>query len=426
MLYGEYGGNQIVDPSQHWTTRHIMTLPEGICEKKQGNLKKPYFHAVRENKKKKLRYFETLEAAIASLDAYKKAKQALRIAKRDALSKKREKDLAVSGENCSLERRVSQALVRRHQELYNAMNSFVVNDFAKADVAFGYTGQAESDTRATFLATQVKTTPKPKNGQNGYEFKHVLGYENMPVVCVVSPNSEDTSTWFGYVFDGTTLHHRGIEDIIITPGGKNDELALLSHAPLDEIVTFLHTNRQRWPAMTEHAIRCDFKCSNHAKEYRAIYTYFERFLGEPITWPSGQGTRIDFISSADGTAQHKSARVLRNHAGFLVSLKHVCGTDENGNRLSDSYDAKDFETLVVTYEDPGTNLLHAWRIPMSELVKRGYVKTKDEVGKQNLWVHSTQVGQQPNQNAKAPVNTWTCIYYIGSREMSTSSSSESD
>ena len=403
----------------------MTRLPKGIC-KGRGNLKKPYCHGVQEDGKNKKRYFETLEAAQASLDAYKKAKQAIRNAKRDALSQKREKDLAVHGEACSLERRVSQALVKRHQELYNAMNSFVVNDFAKADIALDTTVQAESDTRATFLAIQVKTTSKPMNGQNGYKFKHVLGYKDMPVVCVVSPNSEDTSTWFGYVFDGTTLHQRGKEDIIITPGGKNNQLALLSHASLDEIVTFLHTNRQRWPAMTEHDIRCDFGSSDHAKEYRAITTYFERFLGEPITWPSGQGISIDFISSADGTAQHKSARVVRNQAGFLVSLTHKCGKDENGKQLVDAYSAEDFETLVVTYEDPVTNLLHAWRIPMSELVKRGYVKTKDEVGKQNLWVHSTQVGQQPNQNAKAPVNTWTCIYYIGSREMSTSSSSESD
>ena len=145
-----------------------MTLPKGICKDERGNLKKPYIHAVQENGKQKQRYFETLEAAIASLDAYRKAKKALRNAKREALSEKREKDLAVNGENCSHERRVSQALVRRHQEMHNTSYSFVVNDFAKADVAFGYTGQAESDTRATFLATQVKTTPKPMNGTNGY------------------------------------------------------------------------------------------------------------------------------------------------------------------------------------------------------------------------------------------------------------------
>ena len=148
--------------------------------------------------------------------------------------------------------------------------------------------------------------------------------------------------------------------------------------------------------MTEHAIRCDFGTSKHAKEYKAIYTYFERFLGEPITWPSGQGTNVDFISSADGTAQHKSAYVVRNQAGFMVNLYHKCGRDENGKQLVDAYSAQDFETLVVTYEDPNTNLLHAWRIPMMELIKRGYVKTKDEVGKQSLWVHSTKVGQQPS------------------------------
>ena len=170
--------------------------------------------------------------------------------------------------------------------------------------------------------------------------------------------------------------------------------------------------------MTEHAIRCDFKCSYHAKEYRAIYTYFERFLGEPITWPSGQGTSVDFFSSVDRETQHKSAYVVRNAAGFQVRLTHKCGKDENGKQLVDAYSEKDFKTLLVTYEDPDTNLLHAWRIPMSELVERGYVKTEDEVGKQTLWVHSTQVGQQPKQNAKKQVNTWTCIYYIGSREMS--------
>ena len=362
-----------------------MTLPKGICKDERGNIKKPYFHNVQEEGKNKLRRFETLEAAIASLDAYRKAKKALRNAKRDALSEKREKDLAVHGGNCSLERRVSQALVIRHQELCNTMNSFVVNDFAKADVALEFTVQAESDTRATFLATQVKTTPKVvRNGSNGYRFAHVLGYENMPVVCVISPSSEDTSTWFGYVFDGTTLHQRGKEDIFITPGGKNDQLALLSHASLDEIVTFLHTNRQRWPAMTEHAIRCDFKSSDHAKEYRAIYTYFERFLGEPITWPSGQGTRVDFGSSADGNTQHKSAHVVRNTAGFLVNLYHRCGKDENGKQLMDAYSTKDFETLLVTYEDPDTNLLHAWRIPMSELITRGYIKTEDEMGKKGV------------------------------------------
>ena len=354
----------------------MTRLPKGIC-KGRGNLKKPYCHGVQEDGKNKKRYFETLEAAQASLDAYKKAKQAIRNAKRDALSQKREKDLAVHGEACSLERRVSQALVKRHQELCNTMNSFVVNDFAKADVAFGYTHQAESDTRATFLATQIKTTPKLLNGQNGYAFKNVLGYQDMPVVCVVSPSSEDTSTWFGYVFDGTTLHQRGKEGILITPGGKNDQLALLSHAPLDEIVTFLHTNRRRWPAMTEHAIRCDFKCSYHAKEYRAIYTYFERFLGEPITWPSGQGTSVDFFSSVDRETQHKSAYVLRNQPGFKVNLYHCCGTDENGKQLVDAYSLHDFKTLLVTYEDPGTNLLHAWRIPMMELVKRGYVKSRE-------------------------------------------------
>ena len=361
-------------------------------------------------------YFETLEAAIVSLDAYKNAKKALRNAKHDALSKKREKDLAVHGGSCSLERCASQALVRWHQELYNAMNSFVVNDFARADIAL-HTNQAESDTRATFLATQIKTTPKPMKGSNGYQFLHVLDYQDMPVVCVISPDIEDTSTWFGYVFDGTTLHQRGKKHIKITPGGKNDQLALLSHASLDEIVTFLHTNRRRWPAMTEDDIRCDFKCSDHAKEYKAINTYFERFLGEPITWPSGQGTSVDFMSSVDRETQHKSAQVLRNKAGFQVKLNHKCGTDGNGKRLVDAYSAQDFETLVVTYEDPDTNLLHAWRIPMRELINRGYIRTKDETGKQAVWVHSTQVGRQPNPNAKKQVDTWTCRFYIGSREM---------
>ena len=373
---------------------------------------------MQEGGKKKLRYFETLEATIASLDAYRKAKKARRKAKRDALSEKREKDLAVHGEACSLERRVSQALVKRHQELYNTMNSFVVNDFARSDVALE-SDEAESDTCATFLATQVKMTTKLI--KNAYLFSHVLDYKDMTVVCVVAPNSKDTSTWFGYVFDGTTLHQRG-KKIFITPGGKNDQLALLSHASLDEIVTFLHENRQRWPAMTEHDIRCDFKSSDHAKEYRAIRTYFEKFLGEPITWPSGQGTSVDFISSADGNTQHKSAQVVRNTAGFLVNLWHRCGKDESGKQLMDAYSTNDFETLLVTYEDPDTNLLHAWRIPMSELITRGYIKTaEDEVGKKKLLVHSTQIGQQPNQNAKTPANTWSCNFYIGSREMSASS-----
>ena len=78
----------------------------------------------------------------------------------------------------------------------------------------------------------MKSTQEKVKDKNGYKFRHVYGYKDMPVFCFCESDA------IGWIFDGTKLDERGKEDLHITPRAPSEQNAL-AKGSMDDLVNYL-------------------------------------------------------------------------------------------------------------------------------------------------------------------------------------------
>ena len=344
-------------------------------------------------------YFKTLNEAVAARkverskwEAHKQAKLARPI------EEIRAENVATYGDSLKLERDFVL-------HLHNADEKFeVMNDFVLSDVcAFLY----EDCTLA--LGVQLKVTSGPiKGGVNAWYFCHVRGYTGMPVVCWRADMQD------GWVFDGAVLDKRGKKNFRISPGGVNANLALSGKDPfrVDALIAFLKGDkvagdRERLPPHSKEFLSWQFggkKAHNHLKERIGVYLY-QTHIDKLATFPQSQGGSYDLLSSVGKRQQLKTACFVEGHTGLKVDLRQSAG-HVDGKATARPYSSDAFDELVVYHLDWKEKAAHMWRIPASELVDRGYLRTDTQAGKQAIYVFKSNVCLQRKKGC-----VWTEDYY---------------
>lgn len=308
--------------------------------------------------------------------------------------------------NCSkLERDVANAFC----EMDKAIE--VMNDSVLADLC----GFFDPHDTTLALPIQLKTAGKPvKSHPNTWMFNAVRGYCGMVVVCWRVDKQD------GWVFDGSDLDDRKSKTLLITPSGVNAKLALSGATPLGmrALIAFLRdhvaTNPDRFPSQAKSFFSWQFggKAHNNLKERIGVYLY-QTHVDAASDFPKAQGGSYDLIAG-DGKLrlQFKTGRVEKGSNGYKVgsngykvSLCESAGKVD-GKPTYRPYPTGAFDELVVYYFDWKANVAHVWRIPASELVARGYLRTYTQDGKQCLYVYKSKKCKDRKGNVQ-----WTVAYY---------------
>ena len=223
-----------------------------------------------------------------------------------------------------------------------------MNDGTRADVLFKV---AES----SYLQLQLKTTATTRKNENGYQFRDVLGYAGMLVVCWVVDLKK------AWVLDGTWLDERGQRCLDFTPGSRMETPALAKALTMDGLIAYLHehTHAAHLRLTTEDAARNDFNGKGHKQEKFGIDAYMNFKLGTH-DWPRDQNGKYDTtLEDQEKTlrVQHKSCVPNGNAAGLYCSDLGKCdGKDLNRNQLYTCYDKDDADLYVFHYYHEPTKI----------------------------------------------------------------------
>ena len=147
------------------------------------------------------------------------------------------------GNTCNMEHEIAIEIKTVFEK--RGIPVIILNDATRADILLQC-----SD--GFFLPCQLKTTNSFKKGyENTWQFCHVLGYGGMPVICYRNDKKN------GWVFDGKVLDDRKIENILITPGGKNEALTM-QNGTIEQICEFLLENQDKFEKIDQVSASWDF------------------------------------------------------------------------------------------------------------------------------------------------------------------------
>lgn len=373
-------------------------MVKGVFKFDDHNRKRPYYIWKTINKKKRRFCFDTKDEAVKAREEYQQEKEDVQRKKFEQLVPKRIADVAAYGNNSALERDVALELVAAWTDM-TGQSAHVLNDGTRGDLIF-----EREDGR--FLVVQLKTTERKSKNPRAYKFTAVCGYTGMPVLCVCSTEK------IGWVIDGGVLDERGKPQIEITPDAMLEKAVARAKGSLRDLLVHLTAHIDDWGSSTEDEARHDFLSKTHAKEMRGIDAYKRRFQDSTYEWPVEQGGHVDLV--IDGRrAQFKTARTMSSKAGFRLNLKTRAGKDEGGKQLMKPYSHDAFDDLIVAWEEQEGGQWYFWRIPATELTKRGHLSTPTQWGTNDMCVHGpTGVGKQPDSSAKKKADTWTKNYFL--------------
>jgi hypothetical protein len=356
-------------------------------------------------KKRKTRLFKTLAQAEAAYAA-ERAKWAEHKRQRAALpqAEKRTENVARNGNSGKREREFATALHAADPKI-ETMNDSVLTD----SCGFFY------DEPELALGIQIKATPKPMTGQdNTWVFKQVNHYPGIPVVCWRADKKD------GWIYDGTRLVERKTDDLLVTPGRKNAKLAINTDdartrakpLPLEGLVARLRelaADRVRFPPRTKAFLSWQFGGKAHKQLKERIGLHFETLRDPGATFPEAQAGSFDQLGG-DGVTrrQLKTGCVLAGQNGWFVPLRENAGKVD-GKATYRPYAAGAFDELVVYVLDWSTKTARVWRIPESNLVSKGYLRTATQMGVTTLYVYEFAERQSKYSNA----DTWTASFFEG-------------
>ena len=308
--------------------------------------------------------------------------------------------------HCEYERAFALALAEASKKQDVRLD--VMNDGVRADCCMF---SKDSPTQA--MGIQLKTTSEPFE-PNVWRFKEVQGYTGMPVVCWCSDQQS------GWVFCGDFLDSNGKRTIRLH--GTDGELArkaLSGPAPLgiDAIVSYLASITNEYKLSSKMRLSWDFggAAHNSVKERIGVHLYHEH-VDASAHFPRAQNGSYDLVRGAPTHArvQLKTARVQNKPGcdgatGFRMKLAEG-DPRQNARR---PYAAGAFDELVAFNLDWDQKVAHMWVIPMSELIKRGYIRSDDGscLGKINITVYMAHQHKRTIGGPKP--DTWTAEYYKG-------------
>ena len=277
----------------------------------------------------------------------------------------------------------------------------VMNDSVRADCCL-----FPMDSPTLAMGIQLKTASKPER-PNVWRFSAVTGCTGMPVVCW----SIDQQS--GWVFCGDWLDSNCKPTIRLR--GADGELAknaLSGPSPLgiDAIARFLPSITNRYKLSSKMQLSWDFKGAAHSfvKERIGVHLY-HKHVDETAEFPRAQNGSFDLVRGAPTHAriQLKTARMRKGCTGFRINLMENCGGGS-----SRPYAASAFDELVAFSLDWDEKVAHMWAIPMSELIKRGFIRSDDGscLGKFGITVY---MAHQLRGTRGGKPDTWTANYYQG-------------
>ena len=315
-------------------------------------------------------------------------------------AEQRAQNLATYGGSSDKERAFALALAEASEKQDVRLD--VMNDSVRADCCL-----FPMDSPTLAMGIQLKTASKPER-PNVWPFTAVTGYTGMPVVCW----SIDQQS--GWVFCGDWLDSNCQRWIRLH--GADGELAknaLSGPSPLgiDAIVRFLPSITNRYKLSSKMQLSWDFRGAAHnfVKERIGVHLY-HKHVDETAEFPRAQNGSYDLVRGAPTHAriQLKTAtRMRKGNTGFRINLMEHCG----GGSFR-PYAASAFDELVAFSLDWDEKVAHMWAIPMSELIKRGFIRSDDGscLGKFGITVY---MAHQLRGTRGGKPDTWTANYYQG-------------
>ena len=311
----------------------------------------------------------------------------------------RAQNLATYGGTCNKERVFALALAEASEKQDVRLD--VMNDSVRADCCL-----FPMDSPTLAMGIQLKTASKPER-PNVWRFSAVTGYTGMPVVFWRIDQQS------GWVFCGDWLDSNCQRWIRLH--GADGELAknaLSGPSPLgiDAIVRFLPSITNRYKLSSKMQLSWDFRgaAPSLVKERIGIHLY-HKHVDAGAEFPRAQNGSYDLVLDAPTHAriQLKTARMQEGRTGFRMKLSERCG-----GRSYRPYAASAFDELVGFSLDWDEKVAHMWAIPMSELMKRGFIRSDDGscLGKFGITVY---MAHQLQRTRGVNPDTWTANYYQG-------------
>jgi len=320
------------------------------------------------------------------------------------LVEKRADSIARNGRGLTTERDFARALTTASNK--RGTPHHVMNDSVRADTClFAY---ADEPTLA--MGVQIKTTRAP-HAPGQWVFASVRGYAGMPVVCWCVDKQS------GWVFDGKWLDANNSRTATITLKGKYAKNALSGVKPIgiDAIAAFLESVAPEYVPRTKAYMSWEFAGRSHqqVKERIGIHLHKTHFDAGSV-FPDAQSSSYDQVAG-DGTTrlQFKTACVFYDQPGLSVNLHESAGMVD-GKRTYRPYAVGAFDVLIVYFFDWKAGRAHTWRIPASELQKRGYLRTGLHKGKTSVYVYTST---KRKHNTGGPTCAWTVAYYEGTHAL---------
>lgn len=351
-------------------------------------------------KTRKRLYFKTLREAKVQRNVHLFVRKLIK-KRYDSLPKeeKRKQNLQRNGNNSNLERQVARKIKAMLEKLFSGSKVIILNDGTRADILI-----QRSD--GLFLQIQLKTTSSPRIGC--WQFKDVLGYTGMPVLCW--RDDQDS----GWLYDGTLLDERGVRDLKVTPGKGNEKKAMHEGAlTMEELCKLLVEVQDKYTGVDEISATWDFpgKAINTFKERVSLEIWKKLFDCNAI-FPDDQNGSYDLMSKSQ-RLQFKLAGRISEHRGLKVSLRES-GGNIKGKRTNKPYRSGSFDAVVVMFIDWKFNKVHIWKIPERILVERKLLQTDDCKGQQGFYVFIPEELNLLRKNKFGEVfaDVWTNDYYV--------------
>ena len=369
----------------------FSTIECGIQKSNSKTAKNPY----RINDRNSSRYFETYREAKVNRCVNLAIKSLLQ-KRYNALSseEKRMQNVQTYGNTSNMERQIAIEIKTVLEK--RGITVIILNDGTRADILI-------QRPDGLFIPCQLKTTNScMKRQENTWKFQHVLGYSGMPVICYRNDKKN------GWVFDGKVLDDRKIDDIMITPGGKNEALAM-HNGTIEQICEFLLESQDKFDKIDQVSASWDFQgnAMTMFKERVSLDLYI-RYYDPNATFPINQNGSYD-LDSQEQRLQFKLACRMANKNGLHATLHKSAGRID-GKTTYKPYSSGDFDALVVMYIDWTNNKVHIWKIPEQILLDKQCLKTEECEGKQSFYVYIPDESQRKH-------TSWTCEYYIGVKDV---------
>ena len=369
----------------------------------------------------------------------------------NTLVNKRAKDVSISGDTSSMERRIIHR--RKHELEKYGLDICILNDGTRADVLVRIDKNID-----LWLPIQWKTTArcvidKRRKNSAAYSFYDLSGYDDMIIICECEA---DRFTWVyaGYVLDGLKCKKIAKSTANNECYIGNDSSSFILASTLKKLIV-----RNEYVMVLKNSARQDFKNSSgkntHKIEYSAItawrdvhmstniyrknYGYKELTkneindinttfsaednynvlkTGTVFRWPDLQQSVYDCEICFDAhrklpkwyKVQVKTV-FKRSSFGYKTGLSTACGTDYNKKQICRPYSIGDADiyVFILPYESKYGiyNELHVWECKEGVLFEKNIISDQKIKGKTTLTVHMDQKYTSENPNSIKNNSLWT-------------------